>query len=66
MTVRDGEGQGVKGLSKKEKELMRKDCSVVIAGGEEGIRELNCNGKNIIKIHLKKYQGEFGNKTSGD
>lgn len=53
-------------MSKKEKELMNKKCSVVITGGEEGIKELNHNGKNIIKINLKKYQGEFGNKTFGD
>ena len=30
------------------------DNSVVIAGGEEGIRGLNGNGKNIIKIKKKK------------
>ena len=33
---------------------MDMDNSVVIAGGEEGIRGLNGNGKNIIKIKKKE------------
>ena len=44
-------GLGVEGLSKKEEGLM--DNSVVIAG-EGGIRGLNGNGKNIIKIEMKR------------
>ena len=43
----------MEGLSKKEKALMDMDNSVVIAGGR-GIRGLNGNGKNTIKIKLKK------------
>ena len=38
----------MEGLSKNEKGLMDMDNSVVIAGG--GIRGLNGNGKNTIKI----------------
>ena len=45
--------EGVVGLSKKEKGLLHMDNSVVIAG-ERSIRGLNSNGKNIIKIYLKK------------
>ena len=37
------------GIKQKEKGLMDMDNSVVIAGGE-GIRGLNGNGKNTIKI----------------
>ena len=41
----------MKGLSKSEKGLMGMDNSVVLVEvGEEGIRELNGNGKNTIKI----------------
>ena len=40
----------MEGLSKKEKGLMDMDNSVVIAGREVGIRGLNGNGKNTIKI----------------
>ena len=44
----------MKGFSKKEKELMGMDNSVVIEGVgwvkvEEDKREINGNGKNIIK-----------------
>ena len=42
----EGRGQGVDGLSKKEKGLMDIDSSVVIMG-EGGIRALNGNGKII-------------------
>ena len=42
-----GEGEG---LSKKGKGFMDMDNNVVIAGGEQGLRELNGNGKNTIKI----------------
>ena len=44
----------MKGLSKKEKGLMDVDNSVVTAGGEESIRGLNGNGKNTIRIKLRK------------
>ena len=40
----------MEGLSKKDKGLMDVDNSVVIAGGKRGIREINGNGKNTIKI----------------
>ena len=40
-------------LRKKEKGLMDMD-SVVIAGRKRDIRALNGNGKNTIKIKLKK------------
>ena len=40
----------MEGLSRKEKGLMDTDNSVAIAGGEEGVRGLNGNGKNTIKI----------------
>ena len=50
----------MKGLSKKEKGLMDTDSSVVIAGRvrgrvevEEGIRDINGNGKNTIKKLFK-------------
>ena len=42
----------MEGLSKKEKGLMDVDNSVVIAGGEGGIRGLNVNGKNTIKNEM--------------
>ena len=42
----------MEGLSKKEKGLMDVDNSVVIAGGEGGIRGLNGNGKNTIKNEM--------------
>ena len=42
-------GLGMEGSSKKEKGLMDMDKSVVISGGR-GLRGLNGNGKNIIKI----------------
>ena len=45
-----GGGWEVEGLSRKEKGLMDTDNSVAIAGGEEGVRGLNGNGKNTIKI----------------
>ena len=38
------------GIEPKEKCLMDKDNSVVIAGGEGVIKGLNGNGKNMIKI----------------
>ena len=41
-------GQGVEGLSKKEKGLINTDNSVVIAGGGEVNRGLNGNGKRIL------------------
>ena len=43
---------GVEGLSKIGKELMDTDNSVVIGErvGELGMRGINGNGKNIIKI----------------
>ena len=45
----------MKGLSKKEKVLMDMDNTVVIAGGMgKGIRGLNDNGKNTIKIKINK------------
>ena len=50
----EGGGEKVEGWSKKEKRLMDRDNSVVIAGGAGGIRGLNSNGKNTIKI-LKNY-----------
>ena len=37
-------------MSKKEKGLLDTDNSVVIAVGREGMRGLNGNGKNTIKI----------------
>ena len=40
----------MEGLGKKEKELMDMVNSVVITGGVWGIRGLNGNGKNTIKI----------------
>ena len=40
----------MEGLSKQEKGLMDMDNNVVIAGWERGIRGLNGNGKNTIKI----------------
>ena len=40
-------------MSKKEKGLMDMDSSVVIAG-KRGVRGLNGNGKNRIKIKCKK------------
>ena len=43
----------MEGSSKKEKGLMDRDNSGVLAGGK-GLRGLNCNGKNTIKI-LKIY-----------
>ena len=43
----------MEGLSKKEKGLMGMGNSVVIAGGG-GIRGINGNGKNTIKITFKK------------
>ena len=46
-----GGGEGVEGLSKKQKGLMDMDNSVVIAGGG-GIRGLKGNRKNTIKIKL--------------
>ena len=46
-------GYGVEGSSKKGKGLMDMDNSVVIVGGE-GIRGLHSNGKNTVKINLKK------------
>ena len=45
-------GQGVEGLSKKEKGLVDMDKSMVTVGGM-GIRELNGNGKNTIKTKNK-------------
>ena len=39
----------MEGLSKKEKGVMDMDNSVVIMGWGRSIRELNDNGKNIIK-----------------
>ena len=44
------EGRG-EGLSKKEKGLMDMDNGVVTGG--EGVRRLNGNGKNTIRINLK-------------
>ena len=41
-------------MNKKEKGLMDLDNSVVIAGGEGGIRGLNSNGKNTMKITFLK------------
>ena len=41
-------------MRKKEKRLMDMDNSVGIAGGRRGIRELNSNGKNTIKIISKE------------
>ena len=38
----------MEGLSKKEKGLMDRDNSGVLAGGK-GLRGLNCNGKNTMK-----------------
>ena len=43
----------MEGLSKMEKGLMNMDNNVVIVGGE-GVRGLNGNGKNRIKIKCKK------------
>ena len=40
-------GEGMEGLSKKEKGLMDMDNNVVIVGGEDGIRGLNGNGEKI-------------------
>ena len=47
-----GAGEGVVGLSRKERGLMDTDSSVVIAGKVESIRGLNGNEKNTIKIVL--------------
>ena len=44
----------MKGLSKKEKGLMDVDNSVATAGGEGDIRGLNGNGKNTIRVKLRK------------
>ena len=47
-------GWEVEGLSKKEKGLMDMDHSVVIARERGSLRGLNGNGKDTIKIQLKK------------
>ena len=47
-----GGGQAVKVLSKKEKGLLDKEDSVVIAGGGE-LMGLTDNRKNTIEIKLK-------------
>ena len=41
-------GQGVEGLSKKEKGLVDMDNDVVVVGGGS-ISRLNCNRENTIK-----------------
>ena len=51
-----GGGQEMEGWSKKEKGLMDTDNSVVIARWR-GIKRLNGNGKNMIKIKLKNKRG---------
>ena len=51
-------------LSKKNKELMDMDNSVVIAGGEGDIRGLNGNEKNTIKIKLKKTKVRYSFDSS--
>ena len=43
-------GEGVEGLSKKEKRLMDMDNSVRILGKRGSIKLLNGNGKNTIKM----------------
>ena len=57
MTAKVGDGLVVEGLSKKERELMGMDNSVVIAGG---IRKRKGNGKNTIMscIFKKKRANE--------
>ena len=45
-----GSGWGVEGSSEKEKGLVDMDNSVAIAGWGGGIRGINGNRKNTIKI----------------
>ena len=47
-------GEGVEGLSKKEKRLMDMDNSVRILGKRRSIKLLNGNGEITIKIYLIK------------
>ena len=49
MTAGVGRGQGVEGLSKKKKEGLNMDNSVLIAGGK-GYKGTKYNGKNTIQI----------------
>ena len=49
-----GGGQRLEPLSKEEKRAHGHGQQCGDSWGQEGIKELNANGKNIIKIKLKK------------